>query len=122
MRLYIIIFLALNFVSLASYSQTPLEPERGIEVFKEKLQEYYEKNSLSIDYPIPVKHFDSTRHNMLIANVKSFMIDEEIGLAYEFATQKIYDTETKLVYLIEEKKIYDPKTNTFYQYKLSTQQ
>lgn len=122
MRLFYIIFLALNFVSIVSFSQTPKEPVRYIEVFKEKLQVYYEKHDMSTNITMHVVPLDSTRQNMPIVSVESYMIDKELGLAYEFATQKIFDTETNLVYLIDEKKIYDSKTNTFYYYNLSPKQ
>lgn len=122
MRLFVAIFLVLNFLSLLSYAQTPDEPDKDIEAFKEKLQKYYEKRNKYTGFQMPVKPLDSAQDNMPTGNIRSLMIDEELGLAYEFSTQKIYDKETKLIYYIETEKIYDPETDTYYNYEINPKQ
>lgn len=71
---------------------------------------------------MPVKPLDSAQDNMQTGNIRSLMIDKELGLAYEFSTQKIYDKETKLIYYIETGKIYDPETDTYYNNEINPMQ
>ena len=120
MRLIVIIFFVLSCQSLSSYAQN--DPDVEMEVFKEKLQNYYEKRNKPDDLPMSVIPLDSAKYNMPTADLWSLMIDEETGLAYEFATQRIYDKETMLVYFIEKEKIYDPKTRTYYHYEIRPNQ
>lgn len=110
------IFIGLNFVSLLSYAQTPNDQEENVELFKEKLQQYFDKHDYNSREQMVIK-VPKKSDNMPTGNFRSFMVDEKLGLAYEFATQKIYDENSTLVYLIEKEKIYDMQADTYYDFR-----
>lgn len=119
-RLITIILLALNFVSLFSFAQKENETiTEDVKIFKEKLQEYYEKREILKESPIIRKSIDTSIYNMPTGDIRLFMIDEELGLAIEYSTKKIYDQETRLFYEIDTEKIYDPKTNSYYEFMIN---
>lgn len=118
MKLFIIILLSFNCGSFFSYAQIPKKPANNLEIFKGRLNKYFEKHHRQYDYQ-KIKNFpDTTQYNMPTGNLKSYMIDEEIGLAIEFATKKLYDKETGMIYYMKTNKIYDPKKKKFYDYCL----
>lgn len=107
---------AFIFAAQLSFAQSPQTTPTEVEAFKEKLQKYFNKHKRTDHSRMPVKPLDSTNSDMPTGNLKSLMIDKEIGVAFEFSTKKIYDQETDLVYDMKTNEIYNPKTQEFHDF------
>lgn len=117
MKLIITVLLILNYLP-GSYAQNDSTENSRLDIFKNKLNNYFEKHEGYNDYPMTKKIPDTGKYNMPTGKIKSYMIDEQTGLAFEFTTKKIFDKETGMIYHSKKNQIHDTIKGKLYNYSV----